>query len=205
MQINILSIFCKVVVNMEISENKKFITFFIEGEIWKKLDKNLYFSHLEKIRRCRDKKQLSDLLSTIHLQVARSYSCKLLSIRSLFENQLLVKLREKGFEKEVIDETITWCSERGFLDDSKEVENLIRREKERGKGPRVIERALFEKGRKEGVQTFSEEEEKEAIQKVLEKRFPDLSELATKQRAFRFLQRRGFHDSFIRELLFVDF
>lgn len=187
------------------TDNKRFVEISIEGDVWKVIDKRLYSRHLGKIRACQDKKELSDLFSTLELQVAKGYVYKLLAVKGFMENQLRKKLKERYFDEPVIEAVLTHCRASGYVDDTREAKLFVEREKRRGKGPRVIGRRLQEKsGGSESLtsEAFSEEEQKELIQKLLERRFPDLSETKTKQRAYRFLERRGFSQHLIRLFLF---
>jgi len=191
-------------INIEVSDSKRFIQISIDGENWKKVDKKLYNKHLRKIRSCTDKKQLSDLFSVLDSQVALAYIYKLLAMRGYLENQLRKKLKERYFEDRIIDAVLKSCRDAGYVNDRREAQSFIEREKRRGQGPRTIQRRLQEKAGASMEVTFSEEEEREQIQRLLECRFPNLSEIKTKQRAYRFLQRRGFSDSLIREFLFLE-
>lgn len=189
---------------MQVVNNKKSIEIQFDEKTWKIIDKKLYSKHLGKIRAYKDKKSLSDLFSVLDPQVAFSYVCKLLAMKGQFENELRKKLKERWFDDLVIEAVFARCRTLGFLNDEREAGLYIKREKRLGKGPRTIERRLMEKSG--GTQTlneaFSEEEQREAIRELIERRFPDLSLLKTKQRAFRFLQRRGFSEYLIRELIF---
>ena len=191
-------------IKIENVERQSFVNLLVEGEVWKKIDKKLYSKHLGKIRSCSDKKSLTDLFSVLEEQVALGYVYKLLAMKGYLENQLRKKLKEKHFGEKAIEAVLTLCREKGYVDDVREAKGFVEREKRRGQGPRAIQRRLKEKAGASLEVSFSEEEERERLQELLEKRFPDLSEMKTKQRAYRFFQRRGFSDSLIREVLFAE-
>lgn len=190
-------------IKIESAEKQKFMNVLVEGEIWKKIDKKLYSKHLGKIRACSDKKSLTDLFSVLEEQVALGYVYKLLAMRGYLENQLRKKLKERCFEEKAIEAVLAHCREKGYVNDNREAKGFVEREKRRGQGPRAIQRRLKEKAGASMEISFTEEEERERLQQLVEKRFPDLSEMKTKQRAYRFLQRRGFSDHLIREILFA--
>jgi len=190
-------------IKIESAEKQKFMNILVEGEVWKKIDKNLYSKHLGKIRGCSDKKSLTDLFSVLEEQVALAYVYKLLAMRGYLENQLRKKLKERCFGEKAIEAVLTSCREKGYVNDDREAQGFVEREKRRGQGPRAIQRRLKEKAGGSMEISFTEEEERERLQQLVEKRFPDLSDMKTKQRAYRFLQRRGFSDHLIREILFV--
>jgi len=195
-------------INIEVIYNKRVIQILIDGEDWRVVDKALYSNNLSKIRACSSKKELSDLFSMIDPKLALGYAYKLLAMRGYFENQLIKKLKDRYFEDVVIEGVLKSCRDTGYLDDKREVKLFIEREKRRGQGPRAIQRRLSAKlgdlasSEIYGSEIFSEEEQRDQIQKLLKRRFQDLSERKIKGRAFRFLQRRGFSDHLIREYLF---
>jgi len=197
-------------IKIELTDNKKFVQILVDEEKWKNIDKKLYSRYLGKIRSCKNKKELSDLFSRLEPKLALGYVYKLLAMRGYLENQLRKKLKDRHFIDSVIETILKSCREAGYLDDTREVKLFIEREKKRGQGPRAIVRRLKEKSgdfeTSEALthEIFSEEEQKDQIQKLLIRRFPDLSAPKTKKRAFRFLQRRGFSENLIREFLFVE-
>jgi len=80
---------------------------------------------------------------------------------------------------------------------------------DRGYGPLRIERELRQKGISRPLicqiveETFGLEQGKERAKRLLAKRFggQDLGDTRVLRRAVAFLQRRGYHDSVIAELL----
>ena len=191
-------------IKIENVEKQAFVKIIVEGEVWKKLDKKLYSKHLRKIRTCTDKKSLTDLFSVLEEQVALGYVYKLLAMKGYLENQLRKKLKERHFEEKAIEAVLGVCREKGYVNDVREAKGFVEREKRRGQGPRAIVQRLKEKAGVSLEVSFSQEEEREKLEQLLEKRFPDLSEIKTKERAYRFFQRRGFSEHLIREILFAE-
>lgn len=195
---------------MKVVVNKEVIQILIEEKIWKILDKRLYANHLKKIQSCKNRKGLSDLFSVLEPKVALGYAYKLLAMRGYLENQLRKKLIDKHFPDSVVEEILRHCRREGYLDDTREMSLLIERAKRKGKGPKIIERQLqneageSELGKILMKELFSDEIQREQIRKILARRFPDLSTVKIKSRAFRFLQRQGFSESLIHEFLFMN-
>lgn len=191
-------------INIKVSENKKFMQIFFGEESWGIVDKKLYSRYLDKIYLCSNKKQLSDLLSVIEPQIVLYYVYQLLAAKGYLKNQLRKKLRDRHFRDSLIEDVLRKCEEIGYIDDEKEIQRLIEREKRQGWGPKAIQKRLEEKTGNHVDFSFSEEEEKREIQRLLEKKFSDLSKVQAKESACRFLQRRGFSDHVIEDALFVE-
>lgn len=189
-------------INIERSDNKRFMEIIVDGEIWKKIDKYLYFNHLEKISSCLNKKELIDLFSVLEPQIAIGYVYKLLSIRGYWSREIRKKLKDKAFDDTTIEAVVQRCQKAGYINDEREAQGLIRKEKRRGRGPQAIGRQLKEKSGTYIEFSFSEEEEREQIRHLLKKKFPNSHEKKEKERAYRFLHRRGFSIHLIHEVIF---
>jgi len=197
-------------IKTEISENKRFIFIFVDEELWRKIDKKLYIRHLGRIRKCGSKKELEALFAEIEPKMALGYVYRLLALKGWMTEKLRKKMEERLFDEQVIEGVIKKCTDAGYLDDQKEMALMIEREKRQKQGPKKIElqlRKAFVSGEESKVaarEAFSEKEQSQMIAELLAKRFPDLSELKIRQRAFRFLQRRGFDESLIYPHVFEE-
>jgi regulatory protein len=135
---------------------------------------------------------------------------RFLSYRSRSEAEVQTKLTQLGFPAKVVEETIKRLRALNYLNDEAFARAWAQGMTEgRGYGPLRIERDLRQKGIAKSVisrilgETFGSQEGKERAKMLLEKRFrgKDLHEAKTLRRAVSFLQRRGYRDSVIAELL----
>ncbi len=140
------------------------------------------------------------------LQVAKNLVLRWLSRRSLFRAEIEYKLQKKEISIGVIEEIILFCQRIGMLDDEKLQEKIIERELRRGRGKAS---ALAKCRRWVDVrESFSqdpkiEELEKEAIEKVIQKKGVELSSLDVKgkRKLWQFLLQRGFGVGVIQKVL----
>ncbi len=141
------------------------------------------------------------------MQAAYETSGRLLSRRPHTVCELRIKLRQRGFPSEVIDETVSKLLSVGFLDDSKFAEAYFEELKAKGLGPMRIRMSMKKRGISEELISgamegrISTDDEIEAALEVLEKRRLHFSrendKLKRKQKMFRFLASRGFQSSVI--------
>ncbi|MBI2999253.1 MAG: regulatory protein RecX [Deltaproteobacteria bacterium] len=126
------------------------------------------------------------------------------------EAEVQAKLKQLAFPQNVIESTLEKLRSLNLLNDETFARNwILGRVEGRGYGPLRVERELRQKGIAQAVirqvvrETFGDEEGKERAKKLLEKRFrdKDLSDLKVLRRAVAFLQRRGYRNSAIAELV----
>lgn len=192
---------------IEIIDNQKYIEIWVQDKKLKELDKKLYLKHLGKIRACTREEELRLLLSNLEEKITLGLVYKFLALKGYMVHELRKKLEEKKIGKEAIDAVLKKCEEAGYLNDEREASLFVQREKRRGQGPLSIKNSLREKTGGSALseriisEQFSEEEQRSQIESILNKRFSNLSDLKDKQRAFRFLLRRGFSSELIREII----
>ncbi|MBS0627387.1 MAG: regulatory protein RecX [Verrucomicrobia bacterium] len=141
------------------------------------------------------------------LQVAKNLAIKWLTRRSFFRSEIEYKLKKMGVSLATIQEVILFCQKIGVLDDEKLKEKIIEKELRRGRGRAF---ALAKCRRwieiKESYPNDPETRglEKEAIEKVLQKKRIDLSSLDDKgkRKVWRFLLQRGFEKEIVQKVLF---
>jgi regulatory protein len=138
---------------------------------------------------------------------------RFLSYRIRTREEVAGKLLEEGFSEPVIARTLERIARLGYLDDRRFAQAWVRsRMMLKGYGREVIWRELLQKGVSKGVieevLTDGENDEEEAARRSLAKRFtrrapakepgrePDLRE-----KAYRYLYRRGFRSELIRSVL----
>jgi regulatory protein len=136
------------------------------------------------------------------LDAAKQSAYRMLSYRDRTSHELDVKLKEKGFSEEVISEVISFLQKTGVLDDGRFARQWARSRTEyRHIGPIRLRRELLEKGISTGeadavLHQLSEEHDPvAAAEGALTRRFkgPGLfHDVKIRQRAFVFLQRKGF-------------
>lgn len=135
---------------------------------------------------------------------------KFLAYRPRSETEVRAKLTQLGFPNKVIEATVRKLLSLNFVNDETFARNwALGRVEGRGYGPLRIERELRQKGIAKSLinevlkETSGREEGKERARTLLEKRFKgkDLGDEKVLRRAVAFLQRRGYRDSVIAELL----
>ncbi len=135
---------------------------------------------------------------------------KFLAFRGRSEQEVRVKLTQLGFPHETIEATLNRLRNLNFLNDEQFARGwALARAKHSGYGPLRIERELSLKGISKSLiepiinETFAEQGEREWAKALVQKRFAgkDLKDNKVLRRVIAFLQRRGYRDSDIVELL----
>jgi regulatory protein len=135
---------------------------------------------------------------------------KFLSYRARSESEVRAKLAQLGFSRDTADGTVKKLVSLKLLNDGNFARAwTVSRVEGRGYGPLRIERELRQKGIAKSLiaqlldETFSKQQGKERAKQLLEKRFrgKDFSDAKVFRRAVAFLQRRGYRDSVIAEIL----
>jgi regulatory protein len=135
---------------------------------------------------------------------------KFLGYRARSEAEVRTKLAQSGFSLKIIEPTLTKLRSLKLLDDDAFARTFAQtRIEDRGYGPLRLERELEQKGvphalvRRVIDEAFGKREGKDRARALLEKRFrgKDLGDAKTLRRAVGLLQRRGYRDSVIAEIL----
>lgn len=135
---------------------------------------------------------------------------KFLSYRPRSEAEVRTKLSQLGFPQKIIDTTLEKLRSLNLLNDEIFARGwALGRAEDRGFGPLRIERELRQKGVAKSLisqivqETFGQEGGGERARALLERRFrgKDLGDRKVMRRALAFLQRRGYRDSVIAEVL----
>ncbi|MBI4490663.1 MAG: regulatory protein RecX [Deltaproteobacteria bacterium] len=135
---------------------------------------------------------------------------KFLGYRARSESEVRAKLTELGFPQKIIETTLEKLRSLNLLNDEAFARNWAQtRAESRGYGPLRIERELRGKGVAKVLidrivpETFGQEGGRERARALLEKRFKgkDLGDQRILHRAVGFLQRQGYRDSVIAEVL----
>jgi regulatory protein len=135
---------------------------------------------------------------------------KFLNYRARSEAEVRTKLSQCGFTPKVIETTLRKLRALNLLNDESFAWNWVRRRMmDRGYGPLRLRMELRKKGIPGALiariigESFEEEESKERARALLGKRFrgKDLTDMKTLRRAVAFLQRRGYGDAVIAEIV----
>ena len=135
---------------------------------------------------------------------------KFLGYRARSEAEVRTKLIQAGFSPKIIEPTLEKLRSLKLLDDEAFARSFAQaRIEDRGYGPLRLERELRRKGVAKALvgrildETFGKQEGKARAQALLEKRFrgKDLNDAKNLRRAVGFLQRRGYRDGVIAEVL----
>jgi len=125
---------------------------------------------------------------------AVSYALQLLSRRDYTEKEIKQKLIKK-FQNLKAEEVVSYLKENGYLSDYKVAFNYVLSKMEKGWGRRKIKAFLLKKGvSQEIIERVMVEIafDYSFIKKDLHKKFTKINTQSEKNKAFRFLQQRGF-------------
>ncbi len=135
---------------------------------------------------------------------------KFLGYRARTEEQVRMKLTQLGFSQTTVDATRERLRSLNLLNDETFARDwAMTRATDHGYGLQRIERELRQKGISESLigpilqETFAEQGERERAKALVQKRFAgkDLKDNKVLRRVVTFLQRRGYRNSDIVELL----
>ncbi|HWT27196.1 MAG TPA: RecX family transcriptional regulator [Mobilitalea sp.] len=143
-----------------------------------------------------------ELITDIVLSRAKQKALQILKFMDRTEFELRRKLSDAGYPVNIIDDTISYVYEYGYLNDERFASNYIRLRKDR-KSKQVIKSELITKGMNKRIldeiftAEYSQEEddpEETAIKKAIAKKISDPSTLTweEKQKLIASLYRKGF-------------
>jgi regulatory protein len=149
-------------------------------------------------------------LPALPLEKARDYAFLLLKFRPRSEKEICLRLKRKKFDPEVIQKTLSFLIEKGFLDDHYFAKAWIESRLRRPFGLRRIRQELKEKGIRQEIIDRQVEEvskdycEEEVVLKVAKARLNSLKGIEPqkkKNRLYGYLLRRGFSPEEIIEVV----
>ncbi len=135
---------------------------------------------------------------------ALRYALNILNRRDYTEFEMLSKLNNRGFEKDVIDNTIKYLKEKKLIDDERYADNFIYFKLKNGYGKKRIEYELKKKGIDGNIinKYLQEVDEGSFIKEVFEKKLTTLKNSRNKKsKLYSFLVRRGYGYDLINEIL----
>ena len=142
--------------------------------------------------------------------LAVEYSIYLLDNRSYAKHSMVIKLRNKKYDDEQIDQTVKELERIGLLDDRKFADNYAQ-DKVRiyRRGRRRIYLELLQKGVakdiiEEAINHIGDQQELEAAKSIIkskQRQWKHLTDQKRFERSFTLLQRRGFPIAIIKEVV----
>jgi len=94
-----------------------------------------------------DRQWLDEVVRKEEQSRAQNYALNLLSYRARSEREIMERMQQKGYESSVIEDTIAYLKEQGYLDDYAFAEMFIRDKSELNKyGQNRIKTELYKKG-----------------------------------------------------------
>jgi len=146
-----------------------------------------------------------------HHNKALNTALRILTPRDHSKYELVQKLKQRGFSREVIDDAISSCERFDYINDERTAQVYIRQLKRKGYGKKRIRLELNKKGLKgtrlQSIldQSVSETDEQEGAERILKKnikRFErEKDAIKRRDKIYRFLHARGFSQGVIAETI----
>jgi len=155
-------------------------------------------------------KHARSIVSPNNPEKARAYAFLLLKFRLRSENELKVRLKQKGFSEELAASTVSFLKDKEFIDDRIFAKGWVFSRLKRPLGLRKIKQELAQKGvAKEIVQDALAQandnySESQIVSQLAKQRFSKLKgidPLKAKARVYGYLMRRGFSPDIIIEVI----
>ncbi len=141
---------------------------------------------------------------------AKEYAFLLLKFRLRSEKELFLRLKKKGFQEGIIEQTLIFLKEKSFIDDNLFAKSWIESRLKRPFGLRRIKQELKLKGlNKEIIDTKIEEAKKnyieeDCVRRIAQDKFDKLKGIepfSAKRRLYAFLLRRGFSPEIVIDVV----
>ena len=137
--------------------------------------------------------------------MAQKQALSLLKKRVLSNRQLRAKLRESEHDEAVINETLSYLSECGYLNDERLIDTLLDKARRESRGSLWLEQSLRERqldGPEGSVaQATLEQEEPTLARTAITKRYASPLSPADSRRASQYLGRRGFQPEIVEIII----
>jgi len=200
------------VTKLEEPNKKKKIGIYIDGEY----AFMLYESEVHKLNLCEgfeiSTEQYENIVNNTIYPMAKQKAVDILKFMDRTEMELRKKLSEAGFTQEIIDRTVDYINEYGYLNDERFAKAYLK-SRMNTKSKLIIKTELIQKGvSKDIIKAIFEEEydnneaedpETNAIRKAIAKktRTPEDMDYNTKQKLIASLYRKGFDIGKIKQIL----
>jgi regulatory protein len=152
------------------------------------------------------KKRVRNSTSPSSPEKAREYAFLLLKFRLRSEKELAGRLKQKGFSKELCQQTVNFLKDKQFIDDRVFAKGWVSSRLKRPFGLKKIKQELVQKGLGKEIieETFAQAKEDydegNIVRQLAEQRFSRLKgvePLKAKARVYAYLMRRGFSSDLI--------
>lgn len=155
---------------------------------------------------------IEEVLKEEEQNKANSYALKLLSSKARSENEIIDKMRNKGYEKDNIDKAINYLKQYGYIDDKEYALNYTRdRMRLKKLGHQRIKSELYQKGVKKEIleealdELIDKDDEYERALELAQKKVSSTYKNDDKNTQYRklgaFLQRKGYSFDTIKKVL----
>lgn len=146
------------------------------------------------------------------LKRAKAKALHLLNIMDRTEEQLRLKLRQKGFREDIVEQALEYVKSFGYINDDGYAERFIQ-SKQHAKSKKEIYAALCQKGidrdkiEQAMEKSYAEYSEIETIRNLVHKKHVSISDAtdAEKKKICDYLLRKGFRYEDIRQVIQVYF
>ncbi len=170
-----------------------------DGEAWKKVYKPLFINELRKVPSDLPWEEFLQRFALLEEKIGKRYVVYLLSRRSYLSSDLEEKLLSKGFSREAARNAVSYCQEKGYLNDDQELARLVAKELRSGKSTKAVyyklkqKKGMQEAGLQEALRKAGPSDE-EALEKWLAKhaRKIDRSDKNAMRKLAAKLLRQGF-------------
>ncbi len=165
------------------------------------------FYHLKVGEEITDK-TYDEIFENVVLAKAKMTAMSYLSYKDRSKKEVIRKLKEKGYTREVTKQTLKFLISYGYINDLEFSKKFVKqRVNSKGYGKFKVVRELREKGIADEIiervtENIGESEEEMALVLARKKaKNLDLSEYKDKQKLFAYLQRRGYSFEIIKRVL----
>jgi len=142
------------------------------------------------------------------LNEALKVALRLITKRDRTEAELIEKLKKKQFPEEIINETVDYLKQRGFIDDSRFIHRADKIAEDRFIGKKGLQNYLMRKGiDKELLQNLPELDELSIAKKLLKRKKHLIKDAPADRKRAKiagFLLRRGFSWDTVNKCLKLD-
>ena len=156
------------------------------------------------------KQRAKSLASLNNAEIARAYAFLLLKFRLRSENELKLRLRQKGFSEELSQDTVNFLKDKEFIDDRVFARGWVAARLKRPFGLRKIRQELVQKGLDQEIienslsQVKEDYNESQIVSQLAQQRFSKLKgiePLKAKARVYAYLIRRGFASDIVSDIV----
>ncbi len=193
-------------INEQVKDDSR-VNIFIDGKYVFAISKmDVAFYNLKEGEELPEKKY-NEILDNVVLSKAKLTALSYLSYKDRTKREVIRKLKEKGFTKEVTKKTLVFLVSYGYINDLEFTKKFVKQRALKGYGKFKVVRELKDKGVSEEVievatENIEEYEVENALKFGLKKaKRLDLTEYKDKQKLYAYLQRRGYSYEIIRTVI----